>query len=299
MSSERGGPIQSMTGYGRASRRGPAGSVTIELRSTNHRYLEVDQRWSNGFAALQGRLVELFRGHMHRGRVEALVFVQTTERHQRRVSFDEELLTRYHTALLDLKARFGLKGPVTLEQLLSLPQAMTVIETRVEAEPLWGLVRQAAEAAIRDLARARQREGSKLVRDLRSHIRQIERRVRAVTVRLPKALAHQRRQIRRRLLELLGPESTASVPRVDEAVALIKETDVHEELVRLDSHLGHVRQTLASGGLVGKRLDFIAQELMREANTLGAKVNDAKAARHVVDIKEAIERIREQVQNLE
>lgn len=290
---------QSMTGYGRAMKRTAAGHVTVELRSTNHRYLEIEQRWPNGFTALQGRLAEVLRGHMRRGRIEVLVFIQSSQRDQRQVTFDEALLSRYYEALLELKGRLGLKGSVTLEQLLALPQAVTVTETRPPAEQLWGLIRQTAEEAVRDLTRMRQREGRKLVADLHRQIQDIARHLRAVKARLPEALAQQRRHIRARLLELMSATAGGSASQLSEAVALVQAADVHEELVRLESHVSHLRQTLAGGGLIGKRLDFIAQELTREANTLGAKVNDAQASRHVVDIKAAIERIREQTQNLE
>ena len=298
MSGRRHAAAQSMTGYGRAAKRAGTGSVTIELRSTNHRYLEVDQRWPNGFTALQGRMLEVFRGHMRRGRIEAVVFVQSDRGDQRRVTFDESLVSRYHAALVELQGRFGLKGGVTLDHLLALPQVVTVAQAPPPTEALWGLIRQTAEAAVKDLVRTRQREGAKLAADVRMHIQDISRHVRAVKSRLPKALAQQRRAIRARVRELLGSKA-GSVSQLEEAVSLIKESDVHEELVRLESHLGHMRQTLRGGDLIGKRLDFIAQELMRETNTLGAKANDAQAARHVVDMKGAIERIREQVQNLE
>ena len=291
--------IQSMTGYGRATKRTDLGTVTMELRSTNHRYLEVEQRLPNGLTALQGRLAELIRAHVHRGRVEALVVMQSRSWDQRRVMFDEPLLQRYHDALLEMKARFGLKGAVTLEHLLALPQAVTVTEERLPTERLWGPIRLAAEAAVRELVRVRLREGGVLVQDVRRQIQLIDRHVRLIQRRLPVAFAHQRRQLRERLQHLLGKTATVSAAQLGEAAALVRDTDIHEELVRIGSHLTHMRETLARGELVGKQLDFIGQELMRETNTMGAKVNDSQAARHVVDIKGCIERIREQVQNLE
>ena len=290
--------LQSMTGYGRATTRTPLGSVIIELRSTNHRYLEIDQRLPNGFAALQDRLAELIRRSVRRGRVEASVFVQS-EHPARRVSFDEPLLRRYHETLLDLKARFGLKGHVTLEHLLALPQAVAVTEERLAPERLWEPIRTTLIAAVHDLVRARRREGAKLVADLRRQIRTIEQRLRAITRRLPAAMAQQRHYLRERLQGLVGKETASTVAQLEQAAALIKDVDIHEELVRLESHLAHMRRALAGGRPIGKRLDFIAQELMREANTMGAKVNDATAAQHVVEIKGCIEKIREQVQNLE
>jgi uncharacterized protein (TIGR00255 family) len=294
-----GGGIQSMTGYGRASRRTASGNITVEFRSTNHRYLEVDQRLPNGLTAIQGRLTELIQKRLRRGRVEALVFVQALQADRRRVVFDEPLLARYYEALVSLKGRFGLKGPVTLDQLLALPQAVTVAEERLPTEQLWEPIRQTAEAALEALVRTRKREGARLVADLRRQIAMVESHARKITTRLPKALVQQRQQLRKRLRELLGVSNTRSVAQLEEVVALVRDADIHEELVRLDSHLAHMRQTLSGQQLVGKQLDFIAQELMRETNTIGAKVNDPQAARHVVEIKGCIEKIREQVQNLE
>lgn len=291
------GAVHSMTGYGRVIRRMAAGTVTVELRSTNHRYLEIEHRLPQGFTALQGRFTQLIRSEIHRGRVEANVSLQTT-RQEPKITFDEALLARYYSALLELKGRFGLKGPVTLDHLLALPQAVTIAEDRVPAEEVWGAIRHATQVAVRELVQMRQREGTKLAADLRRQLGVIERYLRDVKQRLPKALEQQRHHLRERLRELLG-SGAVSVSVLEQAAALVKEVDVHEELVRLNSHLVHMRQALAAGRPVGKQLDFIAQELMREVNTMGAKVNDPEAARHVVGMKGCIEKIREQVQNLE
>jgi uncharacterized protein (TIGR00255 family) len=288
-----------MTGYGRSTKQTALGRITVELRSTNHRYLDIDQRLPNGLSGLQGRLAELIRGSLRRGRVEALVVVQLDRWHQQRVMFDESLLKRYYDALVELKGRFGLKEPVTLNHLLALPQAVTVAEERAPTERLWEPIRHTVQTALQELVRARQREGAKLVSDVRRQLRLIDAHVRAVRRRLPKALEQQRRYLRARLQELVGPNAAGSTSQLEQAAALAKEADIHEELVRIESHLAYVRQTLTSERLVGKRLDFIAQELMREANTMGAKVNDPQAAQHVVEIKGGIEKIREQVQNLE
>ena len=299
MSRGRVRAIQSMTGYGRATRRTATGSITVELRSTNHRYLEIEQRWANGLSALQGRLTELLKQQIKRGRVEITVAVRLDRADQRRVVFDEPLLQRYHSALVELKGRFGLKGQVTIDHLLSLPQAFAVTEHGLPTEQLWEPVRLAAQAAVEEFVTARQREGKKLVADIRQQIHTIEGLLRVVKRRLPVAMRQQRRALQQRLRELLGAGAALSQAQLQQAAALIRDADVNEELVRLESHLTYMRQTLATEPLVGKRLDFIGQELMREANTLGAKVNDPEAAQSVVEMKGCVEKIREQVQNLE
>ncbi len=298
MSAPRRNPIQSMTGYGRGGARSPVGHVTVELRSTNHRYLEIEPRLSNGLSSLQGPLTELIRAQVRRGRVEATVSTHA-DHTARAVRFDAALLQRYYDALVSVKGRFGLKGPLTLEHLLALPQAISVAEEPISTEQWWRLIREAAQRAVTDLVRARQREGAKLVADLRRQMQAMRAHVAALKRRLPKAQAEQRRQLRERLRDLLGREAGGSVAQLEQAASLVRDVDVHEELVRLESHLGYMAHTLAGQPLVGKRLDFIAQELMRETNTTGAKVNDPEAAQHVVELKACIEKIREQVQNLE
>ena len=288
-----------MTGYGRATKQTPAGNVTVELRSTNHRYLELDVRLPSGLSALQGRLTEVMRSSLRRGRVEAQVNVHVDHWNQQRVTFDESLLRRYHDALVQLKGRFALKGAITLEQLIALPHALTVSEEHLPAERLWEPIQEAMKAAVQELVRARKREGQKLVADLRRQLQSINRNLSDVKRRLPKALEQQRQYLRKRIQDLLGHDAPRSPGQLEQVMALAKEADINEELVRLESHLSYVRQALGGGQLVGKRLDFIAQELMREANTMGAKVNDPQAAQHVVEIKGCIEKIREQVQNLE
>lgn len=291
--------IQSMTGYGRAMKQTPAGGVIVELRSTNHRYLELDVRLPNGLSALQGRLADVMRTSLKRGRVEAQVTVQVDRWNQQRVTFDEGLLRRYHDTLVEIKGRFGLKGPVTLDHLLALPHALTVSEERLPAERWWEPIQDVMRAAVQELVRARKREGAKLVADLRRQLASIDRNISSIKRRLPKALKQQRHYLGKRIQELLGHDAPRSSTQLEQVMALAKEADINEELVRLESHLTYVRQALGGEQLVGKRLDFVAQELMRETNTMGAKVNDPQAAQHVVDIKGCIEKIREQVQNLE
>ena len=290
--------IQSMTGYGRASARLREGALNVELRSINHRYLEIDQRLPNGYLAIQGRLAALIRSHVRRGRIDLVVNLQTLKQDRRRVVFDEALLENYHKALCQLKNRFGLKGELTLEQLLALPQVMSVTEDRqLPAQQVESLFKT-VQTALKQLVHTRLREGEKLIVDLRRQILAIERLARLVRARLPKALEQQRSSLREKIQGLLG-SGGAGGARLEEAVALVKEADIHEELVRLESHVSHIRQTFSQGPLVGKQLDFIGQELMRETNTMGAKVNDPEAVRYIVEMKSHVERIREQAQNLE
>ena len=288
-----------MTGYGRATVQTARASVTVELRSTNHRYLEIEPRLPGGLSVLDDLVTQVLRSRIRRGRIEAFISVRAPQR--KTVVFDHPLLHGYYAALGRLRREFGLPDPVTLTQLLAVPQAVTIAEHQPTARELRQPVRRAVAAAAAELARMRRHEGARLVRDLRRQARMIERHLGTIRRRLPQAVLEQRRRLQQRLRELLGTDAQTSAARMEQAVAVVKEADVHEEAVRLESHLGYVRRALApsGGGAVGKRLDFIAQELLREANTMGAKVNDAAAVQCVVGMKGCIEKIREQVQNLE
>ncbi len=291
--------VSSMTGYSRLTAQTPHGAVTVELRSINHRFLELETRLPEGLSGFEADVAQAIKRHVRRGRVEATVSLQAARVPIRRHVIDESLAQACYESLLELKGRFGLKGAITLEHVLAHPRIFSASEPRAHHEDVWPAAQRALQHALRKLVTARQREGARLAADIRAQARTIERHLAAIRRRLPAALAEQRRRLGERVKTVLGNGATVSSAHLREAVAVVKDVDIHEELVRLDSHLTHLRQTLAQAGPAGKALDFIAQELMREGNTLGAKANDAVIARHVVGIKSAIERIREQGQNLE
>jgi uncharacterized protein (TIGR00255 family) len=291
--------VQSMTGYSRVSRHTSNGLVTAEARSTNHRYLEISQRLPDGCGGVEGQIAQMIRAHLQRGRVDVTVTVQSRQAAVKRVVCDTALAEAYHAALLELNARFGLKGQVTLDQLLTLPRLMDVVEDQDQRQAVWPAVRRIIEEVVAGLIAMRKREGQRLVKDLRTQTARIRAALKAIRARLPRSAAQQKRRLHERVAAIVGASSSSVTAQIQEALATVKDVDIHEELIRLESHLGQLPQLLGSGKPIGKTLDFLAQELMREANTMGAKANDAMIAKRVIDIKGAIERIREQAQNLE
>ena len=291
--------IQSMTGFSRVSHHTAFGAVTVELRSINHRYLEINQRLPDGVSELESEIGQAIRAQVRRGRVDVTATVQGAATKTRRVILDETLIRESLRRLTAVKARYRLKGPITLEHVLMLPHVISVEETQSGAAVQAGPLRRAVQAALRGLVAMRVREGQRLIRDIRAQAKTLARRVRAINARLPRRFAQQQHRFRDRIKTLLGPNPPATTAQIQEAVAFLKDIDINEELVRLESHLQHLAQLLDGAGPIGKQLDFIAQELMREANTIGAKANDARVAREVVAMKEAVEKIREQAQNLE
>jgi uncharacterized protein (TIGR00255 family) len=288
-----------MTGYSRAARQGPKGTVTVEARSTNHRYLEVEQRLPDGLSALEAAIVQALRRRVGRGRVEISVSVHSGAGSHRRVVLDEALAQLYHERLLEMKSRFGLSDRVSIGHLLALPHVLGVKDDRAQQTLAWDDIRAAVEAGIDGLLASRRSEGRRLVNDIRAQIALIRKAITRIQARLPKSIAQQRQRLQERIKTLVGGAGKLTTAQLREALAVIKDTDIHEELVRLSSHLTQMDETLASGQSVGKKLDFIAQELMREANTTGSKANDPELVEAVIDIKGAIEKIREQAQNLQ
>ncbi len=288
-----------MTGYSRVTRQSPLGAVTVELRGTNHRYLEIDQRVQDGLSGFGGEISQLIKRHLLRGHVDVIVSVQPPKSGARRLFFDEQFARSYYEALVELKDRFGLKGDVTLDHLLSNPRVLNTKDENIKREELWPVVQQGLEAALRALIAFRRAEGGRLIKDIKQQMNIIARNVAAIRKHLPRGIAAQKQRLGERFKTLTsGASITPS--HVHEALLLLKEVDVNEELVRLESHLTHMEQTLkVQQQSVGKKLDFISQELQREANTLGAKANDGIIVRYCIEIKGAIEKIREQAQNLE
>ena len=290
--------LQSMTGYSRVSRHTPRGMVTVEARSTNHRYLEISQRLPDGCGGLEGQVAQMVRSRLQRGRVDVTVTVQSRQAAAKRVACETALAEAYHATLLQLKARLGLKGQVTLDHLLALPRLIEVVEESDQRQTMWPAVRRVIEEAVTGLLAMRKREGQRLLKDLRLQAGGMRAALKAIRARLPQSVVQQKRRLQGRIATLVGGSASVAV-QIQEALAAVKDLDVHEELVRLDSHLTQLQQLLTGGRPIGKTLDFLAQELMREANTLGAKANDAVIVKRVIEVKGAIERIREQAQNLE
>jgi uncharacterized protein (TIGR00255 family) len=292
--------MQSMTGYSRVVRRLKRGSITVSIRSTNHRYLEISHRLPEGFSAFEAHLSHLIRGRIKRGRIEISVTIQGQGASSRKVvSIDEALAKAYYEKLSGLRSKLGIKSEISVEQLLSLPHVMSFTEEEASRQALWSDVRRAIDESIKALIATRKAEGTRLIKDIKSQSALIKNRVSSIKSRLPKAQAEQKKRFQEKVKSILGGPASLNSSQIQEAVALIRETDINEEVIRLQSHLTHLFGVISAGDSVGKKLDFIAQELTREANTIGAKANDYLIARFVVDIKGAIEKIREQSQNLE
>lgn len=294
--------IKSMTGYGRSETRGSDGTVVAELRSVNHRHLEVSTRLPHDLAALEPALKKRFQDRFARGRLDLTVTVRGTTPPRRVPVLDVALARAYHARLAELRDSLGLRGEVDLGLLAGLRDVISV--TDGEPAPLTTLpVEEAVEAAIGRVAAMRANEGRAIAKEFAKRLGLIERALRRIEARVPRATAAHRARLRRRIEELTGPHAAAvdAGRLTQELIAWADRSDISEEVQRLRSHIGQFRQMTgrAKAEAVGKSLDFLVQEMNREINTIGSKADDAAVALRVVEVKSELEKIREQVQNVE
>lgn len=300
------GPVvRSMTGYGSGEARTEGGRWVVEARSVNHRFLEINVRLPRELGALEDRIRAAFAARLLRGRVDVSIIREDTSRRTRVVRVDVDLARQYAMALEELRQALEVRDPIPLTVLLTLPEVLRIEEAEPDPEGVWAKLRPAVEACAESLARMREAEGTRLGADLLERLSRIEAEVDRIAARAPEVVQKYAADLRRRVTELLRSVGPEGIP-LDEArlateVALLADrSDVSEELVRLRSHIQQTRELLGGqGGAVGRKLEFLVQEMVREVNTVGAKAGDLEITRAVLAIKSELESLREQAQNIE
>ncbi|MFT5050319.1 MAG: hypothetical protein ACI8QZ_001720 [Chlamydiales bacterium] len=291
--------IRSMTGFGAATESADGLSVRVEVRSVNHKHIQLKTRIPTEFAHLEARVDAVLRKQLQRGAVSATISVARLDAASH-VSIDRAAAERYAKQLRALVTRLKLPGEVQLSDLIGLPGVLQAGADTAPSDKHDKLLLRVLASATKDLVGMRVIEGKAMVTDFEKNTRAIEATVTKIGKRAPKVVTQHQRALKRRVTELLGDASKVSSKDLARELALIADRlDINEELTRLASHVTQLRKTLDKGGAVGRRLDFLAQELFREANTIGSKASDAQIAHAVVDLKTYIERLREQVQNVE
>jgi uncharacterized protein (TIGR00255 family) len=291
--------ILSMTGFGSATGEFPGGQAAITVRSVNHRYLDVTVSTPRGLAALEPRLKQLVQSRLARGRVELAVRASFDPGAGSRVAAAKGLIAGLIAELRALKAEHGLAGDVTPGDLARFPGALEVVEVEGPDAGVAEAVLEVAARAVSGLVEMRCQEGARLLSALREMLRVVEEGASRVEERWQAEAESRRGALATRVRELVGELGLEEGRLYQEVVRLVDRSDVAEELQRLRSHVSEARDRIERGGACGKSLDFLAQELMREANTVGSKSASAGITQLVVGLKAEIERFREQVQNVE
>ena len=291
--------IKSMTGFGRGHEILNGRDITVEIRSVNHRYYEFSARIPRSLSFAEDKLRTLLAGKISRGKVEVSVFVNNTTAADEQITVNRQVLSDYVEALRSVKDEFGLRDDLSLSCVLRMPDALSVVKTQTDEEQLWADVKQVAEQALAKFIAMREAEGAKMREDFLTRLATIEKWVGVVEERSPIIVEEYRKRLFDRMSEVLEGRQIDEGRILLEAGIFSEKTAVDEETVRLRSHIAQFRSMLDSGEPIGRKLDFLVQEMNREANTIGSKANDIELAKIVVDIKSEIEKIREQIQNVE
>lgn len=293
--------LQSMTGFGRGEAASGSLRVQVEIKAVNHRYGEVVLRLPKALAVLEERVRRLVAATLQRGRIDVFVTLEEYGARERKVQVDQALVRAYYQAGEELRALLSLPQTLTVEQLLRYPEVVKVEEVQEDAETRWPVLAEALQAALGALASMRRREGEALQADLHQRRDRLQALVQAVEARAPQVAEEYQQRLLDKLREVLAAAGAApEESRVLQEVALFADRiGITEEVVRFRSHLGQFAATLQLQEPVGRKLDFILQELNREANTIASKANDFELGKIVVEIKSELEKMREQVQNIE
>lgn len=292
--------IKSMTGYGRSESGDVDRRLVVEIRSLNNRYLDVLVKSPRMLIVFEPRIKKMVQERFTRGRFEMFISFTDRQTGSNRLIVNETMIGEFIAALREIKTRHGLAGDVDVATVSSLAAAFSVEESEGDVEGLWGMLSEAVAHALDDLERMRGQEGQALTQDVRSRLAVVGDIVSAITARTPCVVENARNRMTDAVTKLL--REPVEPQRIAQEIAILAErTDVSEELTRLGSHMVQFERMLTekSRDGVGRKLDFLIQEMGREVNTIGSKAMDAEIAQHVVAAKSELEKIREQVQNVE
>lgn len=291
--------VRSMTGYGRAQAERGGRDITIEIKSVNSRYFEYSSRMPRSFALLDDRLKKLVNATISRGKTELTLTVVNVSAPEASISANMELAKGYLEAIRSVSRTLDVPDDVTVSTLARFSDIFTTRKAETDEEQLWQDVRAVAEAAVENFMAMRAAEGEKLKADILSRLDYLERAVGEVETMSAQRVPHYQEKLYARLKALLADTGIDEARILTEAAIFADKTAVDEETVRLRSHIRQYRDILKLDEPVGRKLDFLTQEMNRETNTIGSKAQELDITRKVVDMKAEIEKIREQIQNIE
>ncbi len=288
-----------MTGFGRAEGDTTLGKVVVESRSVNHRYGDINIKLPKRLSPFENRIKEIVRSQVSRGRIDVSLRLDSLGEEKVQLSVDLDLAEQYYRVFHDLKERLRLKDEITLDLLAGAKDLITAKEESGDIEPYWQEVLPILKQSFKNMDDMKRLEGESLTKDLQQRLGRIAKELQTIKQQFPSHLRTSLTRLQDRLRSLLeGMEVDPS--RFQQEVAFLAErTDITEEIVRAESHLSQFSTLLEGNEPVGRKMDFLLQEIHREVNTVSAKVNDAEISQRVVEMKSELEKIREQVQNIE
>ncbi len=291
--------MNSMTGFGKAEIKTKVGTFTVEMSSVNNRFLEIHVRQPRQFASLETKTRSLLSSTLVRGKVNVFLNFSEPDGAARKYPINVDAARAYHKRLKALKKDLKLSGDISLQDLLVLPEVASTPSEHIDDSLYWPHIEKTVKKALDEMVRMRRREGAAIEKDMKTRLKTLGDLTKKVVTGADGVVDRYREKLNKRIADLLdGP-----IPdklRLEEEIAIVADrADITEECTRLYSHLDQCRQTLGSDGPVGKKLNFILQELNREANTIASKCTEIEISRTAIAIKEEIEKLREQIQNIE
>ncbi|OGP76603.1 MAG: YicC family protein [Deltaproteobacteria bacterium RBG_16_49_23] len=291
--------LKSMTGYGRGEGESSLGKALVESRSVNHRYSDINIRLPKRLAAFESRIKEMIRSQVSRGRIDVSVKLDALGGEKVQLQVDSNLAEQYFQALLSLKDKFQIKGEITLDLLAGAKDLISVKEEPGDIEPYWQEIASILKQSLQEMDEMKSSEGDTLAKDIQKRLERITQELKEIKCQFSSHFEVYRVRFREKLQSLLGGIEVDPYRFQQEMAMLAERTDITEEIVRAESHLSQFALLMNGKESVGRKMDFLLQEIHREVNTVSAKVNDAEISQKVVEIKSELEKIREQVQNIE
>lgn len=293
--------IKSMTGFGRGEYNDGKRNITVEIKSVNHRYSDISVKMPRRYGFAEDKIKAAIKEKLRRGKVDVSVMVENITENDINIKLNQPIAKQYYENLKVLQQDFQLSGDISLQLLATMPDVMKAIADVDDEEEITKAILIPVNQAADDLETMRRTEGEKLAADLKEKGKNIKTILDQIEERAPGVVKDYTIRLKERIIELLDGNATMPEERIlTEAAIFADKSSIDEEITRLNSHLDQLEKILTSGGdTQGKKLDFLVQEMNREANTIGSKANDIIITNHMLEIKSEIEKIREQVQNIE
>lgn len=291
--------IKSMTGFGRSEIVKGNRKISVEIKSVNHRYLEAGIKMPKKLNVFESRMRDLLKKYATRGKIDIFINYEDDSESQVNLKFNQNIADEYMAIFNNMSEKYNLKNDMTVGGLARFPEVITMDEVQEDEEELWHFIEEAMKAALEQFVNTRILEGENLKKDLLGKLDHMEELVAFVEKRSPEIMKEYRSKLESKVKELLGDTTIDESRIATEVIIYADKICADEETVRLRSHIEHARKCLNEDGGIGRKMDFIAQEMNREANTTLSKANDIEISNAAIDLKTEIEKVREQIQNIE
>ena len=291
--------IKSMTGFGRCEKVTEEYKLSVEMKAVNHRYLDMSIKMPKKFNYFEAGIRNLLKNDIQRGKVDVFINYEDYTENKMSLKYNASLAAEYMEYFKKMEEQFGIANDIKVSVLSRMPEVLTMEEVPDDEDSMWKILSEVVEEAADSSVESRVREGEHLKNDLLGKLDYMLEQVAFIEERSPRVVAEYRMKLEEKVHELLESASIDEGRIATEVTIFADKICVDEETVRLRSHIDHTRKELLAGGSVGRKLDFIAQEMNREANTILSKANDLEISEHAIILKTEIEKVREQIQNIE